>query len=317
MKQSYFSTEPQYQPYVYKTLTGRYAHWPAQSATAKRTFVLIYGQHATLERIQPIAESLAAYGDVYAVDTPGFGGMDASYKIREYPSLDFLGGHLQHFINTRIPADRLLTFLGISFGFQVVANMLANDQIISKRTEQVISFVGFPTYKDFSMPLSYKGFYLLAAFGRNRVGSSILRGVMRPAFMKSVYFLARPVNVKYKSLDKKEAATYVGEQTWLWMVNDHRTHAATAWDFWFKNDLTNLKIDADAVHIGVPRDHLLKNTQIAQELKGMFRNLEAMELNLANHAPLDVDTADKVSALLPATLKALLESSRNKVAITK
>jgi hypothetical protein len=187
---------------------------------------------------------------------------------------------------------------------------LAASKAISERTEHVISFVGFPTYKDFSMPVSYKGFYLVAGFGSTYIGSKVLKIVMRPTFFKVVYFLVRPINVKYKSLSKKDAASYVGEQTWLWMINDHRTHGATACDFWFKNDLTKLRIDVDAVHIGVPRDHLLKNSQIAEEMKHMFKNVITLELNLANHAPLDVD-------LLPATLKSLLTSSHNNTAVTK
>jgi|GEM_PF-2882175 len=317
MKQSLFSNDPMYKPYIYKGLKGRYVHFEATSKNARRTFVIVYGQHATLERIEPILRAITRYGDVYAVDNPGFGGMDAAYKIKEYPDLKFYSGHLEHFISEYIPKDRQLTLMGISYGFQIITSMLGNNKQLCKRVELAISFVGFVSYDDFSMPLSYTIFlkYFMSNVGRTRFGAFLFKITIRPALLKFAYFLARPTDVKYKSLSKTEAQTYVAKQTWLWMANDHRTHSATAYDFWYKNNLTSLRIPVDGIHICVPNDHLFKNSIISSELNQMYQTMTTLNLNLDNHAPLDVDTPRKVYALFPATLKAMLVESKNKTAV--
>jgi len=318
MNKSLFSEAAYYKPYTYKGLSGRYIHMPAATEKAKRTFVILYGQHATLERIEPIVKALTRYGDVYAVDNPGFGGMDAAYKIKEHPTLEFYSGHLKHFISEYIPADRQLTLMGISYGFQIIANTLGEDKELCSRVEMAISFVGFVSYRDFDMPLAYSLFLksFLSNIGHTWLGGKILNMTIRPSILKLSYFIARPNDVKYKSLNKGEAKNYLSEQTWLWMVNDDRTHAATARDFWYKNDLTNLRIPVNGVHIGVPRDHLFRNSVIHEELEVMFQKMTLLELNLENHAPLDVDTEAKVSELFPATLKSMFMESRNGKAVS-
>jgi len=319
MKQSYFSTDSRYHQYVYKGLHGRYAHWPASSRDAKRTFVLIYGQHATLERIEPIAQALSDYGDVYAVDTPGFGGMESSYKIKQYPSLDFMAGHLSHFVNKYVQTKRLITFMGISFGLQIITSALDKDHLLAKRTEEAISFAGFVSYKDFSMPISYQIFfmYLLANLGRTYIGSKIIKVFTTAPMLRFIYFAARPFNVQHKSLPKHKSQDYLDQQIWLWQNNDARTHAATGWDFLRKTDMTSLRLPVSMVHVGVPRDHLLKNAQVSAELRIMYKSVIILDLNLNSHTSLDLDSSDKIRQLLPATLKELLMKSNNKSAEVK
>lgn len=318
MKQSFFSTDSKIKPYIYKTLKGRFVHLPAARKDAKRTFVVLYGQHATLERIMPIMEALTEYGDVYGVDNPGFGGMDSSYRIKEYPSLDFYAGHLKYFIDTHIPAERQLTLLGISFGFQIVTKTLALYPELNKRTETAMSFVGFVHHQDFSMPLSYSVplLYFMANGGRFWLGSKIAELCLKEPIIVGVYQLTKPIQVKFRSLPKEEAKRYAREQAWLWRVNDARTHAATAWDFFKKNDLTGHTIDATVIHVGVPNDHLFDNSRISAELKQIYNKVELYDMELENHAPLDVETPDKVHSLMPDTLKVVLRRSRNRTAVT-
>ena len=317
MKKTLFSQEAAYKPYLFKGLHGRYAHFPARSDSGARTFVLVYGQHATLERVRPIADALTEFGDVYMVDTPGFGGMDPSYKVKEYPSLEFLAAHLNHFVTEHIPASRQLTLVGISFGFQILTQALAEYPELAARTEHAVSFVGFVKYTDFSMPASYKVFLLhLAAHpARYKAGSLFFTAALRPGVLRMIFFFNRPFNTKFKDFDKAQAKEYVDQQIWLWMVNDHRTHGATAWDFFKKNDLTGLRLDADAIHIGVPNDHLINNKVVTEELHKMYRHVDVFDLHLPNHAPLDIDSPDKVRALLPDGLVAMMQTSKNAKAL--
>lgn len=316
MKKSLFSNDPVYKPYVFKGLRGRYGHWLASEPKAKRTFVLLYGQHATLERIVGIVEVLRQYGDVYMVDTPGFGGMDSPYKIGRTPNLDFYAEHLNNFVDNYIPKARQITFMGISYGFQIVTKTLANYPDICKRTEVAISFVGFVSYKDFDMPLSYKILlmYCLTNFGRTRLGNRIMSPFISGPVLNLVLRMSKPFNVHYKTLQKNEVENYINQQIWLWTVNDNHTHAVTAWDFFKKTDLSDLKIDAAVIHAGVDNDHYFKNDRIVEELKNMYKDCQHFELDLDNHAPLEAKP-DEVSELIPDKLKVVLRKSKNKEAV--
>ncbi len=318
MTKSLFSNDPAYRPYEFMGLNGRYAHWPANSNKARRTFVLLYGQHATLERITGVAGALREFGDVYMVDTPGFGGMDAPYKIDKYPSLEFYADHLKHFVDEYLPKDRQLTFMGISYGFQIITKTLASYPELSSRTEEAISFVGFVNYKDFDMPLSYKIIlmYLLTNMGRTYIGSKILAVILSRPVLIVALRLSKPFNVHYKTLEKKDVKEYINQQIWLWTINDHHTHAATAWDFFRKTDLSKLKINTTVLHAGVENDHYFKNPQIVEELTGMYKVCHSFELDLDNHAPLEAKP-DEVNKLIPDKLNAELMKSKNDKAVTK
>lgn len=317
MKQSYFSTDPRYKPYSFKGLKGRYMHMPAASERAKRTFVMVYGQHATLERIGSIAEAFTDYGDVYAADNPGFGGMDPAYKISRYPDLGFYAEHLRHFLTEYVPRDRKVTLVGISYGFQMVTEMLQRYPELHSRIEQAVSFVGFIHYQDFRAPVPYSVRFLrlMSNVGRSSIGAKICSPFLREPAVVTIYRVTKPIQVKFKSLPKEDAKRYAKEQAWLWRINDGRTHAATAWDFFTKNDLTSYRIDVPAVHIGVPHDHFFDNERINAELESMYRSLTVFELALENHAPLDIDTPDKVRELLPPKLKKLIRMSANDGAV--
>ena len=314
MKQVHFLANPRIKPYQFNGLHGRYGHWPAANQGAKRTFVLVYGQHATIERLLPIIEALTDFGDVYLADNPGFGGMDSPYKIGRYPDLNFYASHLKRFIDAYVPAGRHLTLFGISYGFQMLVQLLHDYPELDKRTEQVISFVGFVTYKDFHMPkrMSIPLKYILSNSGRTWLGAAFYNLVMRERLIMSVYAMSKPIQAKFKTLSGKEAKRYAREQARLWIVNDNRTHSVTAWDFFTRNDLTGYRLDAEVIHIGVPNDHLFDNTRVEGELEQMFRKVTNLRLNLDNHAPVDIETADEVRQLLPVGLTTILESSTNK-----
>lgn len=318
MTKSLFSDDPAYKQYVFKGLKGRYGHWPARSSEAKRTFIVLYGQHATLERISSIAEMLREFGDVYSVDLPGFGGMESPYSIKQSPTLDFYAEHLLNFIDNYLPAERKLTLMGISYSFQIVTKTLSNYPDLSKRTEGVISFVGFANYKDFDMPLSYKILlmYILTNISRTYLGSKLMDVFISKPVLRVVYFISKPLNVHTRSMSRRDMKEYVDQQAWLWIASDNRTHAATAWEFFRKTDLTNLRIKATVYHAGVVNDHYFKNAQIVEELNTIYEKCQSFDLNLGSHAPLEAKP-DEVRSLLPDKLKAILMKSSNKVAVKR
>jgi pimeloyl-ACP methyl ester carboxylesterase len=313
MKKSLFSDADYYKPFVYQELRGRYMFMPGKNGAA-RTFIVLYGQHATLERIEPIVSALTEFGDVYAVDYPGFGGMEPAYKINKKPTLDFYAGHIKHFIDEIIPQDKTLTLLGISYGFQLITETLNQYPELNTRVEDVVSFVGFVHHEDFHMPPSYSipMLYMLAIPGRTWAGSKILGFLKSDWIIGAIYMITKPIQAKFKSLSKKEAKTYMAEQAWLWKINDFRTHAATGWDLCKRNDLTTYRINVPVTHIGVPKDHLIDNARVAEELKVIYNGFQTYDLNLAIHAPLDVDSRESVLDLLPKELRNYLHTSRQK-----
>lgn len=304
--------------YVFHGLKGRYGHWPAKSPRAKRTFVVVYGQHATIERTGAVIGALCEFGDVYIADNPGFGGMDSGYKIGRYPDLEFFAEHLMNFIDRHVDRDRQLTLLGISYGFQIISATLHRYPLLQSRVEDVVCFVGFVQPSDFRMPPSYRlpMVYLGALPGKTWLGSKVLQALIRKRVVVAIYLLTKPIQVKFKRLKSSEAKHYAGEQAELWMINDHRTHAATAWDFVKKNDLTHHRLPLNIVHIGIPSDHIIDNSRVRQALKSMYSRLKAYDLQMEYHAPMDADTPIKVRALLPDSLIKYFSLSHNEQAVT-
>ena len=250
-------------------------------------------------------------------DLPGFGGMDASYKNGKYPSLSFFASHFKHFIDTHVAKDRRLTLFGISFGFQIVTQMLHDYPAECKRVETVVSFAGFVHPSDFSMSLSYKLPLIegVARTSRTRIGGSVYKALRHERLIVAVYMLTKPIQVKIKTMDRKTARSYAKEQAALWKTNDARTQGATAWDFVKKNDLTDYRIEADLVYLGVPNDHILDSSRVKSELEHMYGNMSAYDLLLDNHAPLDIETSAKVRAVLPKPFIESMKKSSNKVAV--
>ncbi|HIA91686.1 TPA: alpha/beta fold hydrolase [Candidatus Saccharibacteria bacterium] len=314
-----FSDDPNISEYDFKGLKGRMGHWPAKNTDATRTFVIIYGQHATIERLLPMIGALQNFGDVYIADNPGFGGMDPASKINNYPDLEFYADHLNHFITTHIPDDRTITLLGISFGFQMVTELLSTYPKLTPRVEEVISLVGFVSHKDFSMkktveiPLMYG----LCNIGRTRLGAKILDALfLNNFFIPVVYKLTKPLNETLKDKNKEETNEYVRESAWLWVVNDTYTHGATAWDFFKTTDLSGYKLPVKGKYLSAPSDHLLNTEQIKASMRTMFKDFESHDLNVHGHAPLDIETEDHVLDILPQAIKDQFESSTNKTAVT-
>src|SRR5687767_12840820 len=98
-------------------LNGRMLKIPPPDGR-KREILLIYGHHASLERLQGLVELLNDYAGVTMADLPGFGGMDSFYNIGKKPTLDNMADYLAAVIKLRY-RNRRFTIVGVSFGFLV------------------------------------------------------------------------------------------------------------------------------------------------------------------------------------------------------
>src|SRR5690606_29130786 len=119
-------------------------------ARKNRQILLVYGHHASLERMFGLAEELNKYGSITMPDLPGFGGMESFYKIGEKPTLDNLADYLASFIKLRYKRRRV-SILAMSFGFLVVTRMLQRYPELVKKVDVLVSIVGFCHHQDFKM----------------------------------------------------------------------------------------------------------------------------------------------------------------------
>ena len=313
-KKSLFSTDIRIKPYEYKGLHGRYVHLPAKSPAAKRTFIILYGHHATLERIIPIAETLSEYGDVYMPDNPGFGGMDSSYKIGQKANLEFFAGHLKYFIDNYVEPSRLISIMGISFGFQIAVDFVHRYPEYEQRIENLVSFAGFVSPRNIGMSpgkrILFK--YLLGKTGKSKLGAAVMGLAINDFTITKIYQLTWKQNVRFDSIPPSAVDEYIAGQVMLWKSSDHRTHAQTGFDFFGANELSTYRFnDLSLIHVGIPRDHFINDAAVRKDMKLMFKKVLLLELDIPSHAPLDLDTPAKIKAVLPHELLEPLTKSKN------
>ncbi len=304
-----FIKDDRIRTYAYRGLKGRYIFQRANGRSAKRVFLVVYGQHATIERCMPIVDALSEFGDVYLVDTPGFGGMEPAYSIGEYPSLDFYSGHLSHVFDTVLPKDKKITLFAVSYGFEITTCFLATHPRYHKRIQDVIGFVGLVSHKEFriSKGLLWIIKNIACRPARTAAGGWFYKHfVFRDWTLRVFYYFYSRISPRFHDLPRSEVWKHSKEQSWLWRVNDTRTHAATAWDFLFVNDLTNLRVDLPVIHIGVPDDHYLDHKRVAEDLKKIYKDVKEYELTLTSHAPVSFDTSDKLLEIIPDELHGYL-----------
>ena len=133
-------------PLVMNRLRGRVLRLPAPRGK-NREILLIYGQHASLERYWELALELNQYGAVTIPDLPGLGGMTSFYKIGVKPTIDVLADYLAAFVKLRYKR-RKVTIMGLGLGFVVVTRMLQRCPDLAKNVELVVSLRGYAHTSD-------------------------------------------------------------------------------------------------------------------------------------------------------------------------
>src|SRR3990167_2879396 len=165
-------------------LRGRMVRLPAPK-NKKREVLLIYGQHANLERYYGFAELLNKYGAVTMPDLPGFGGMDSFYKLGTKPNLDDFADYLATFVRWRYK-NRRVSIVGLSFGFLVVTRMLQKYPDIAKKVDILVSGAGLAHKDDFTFSKSrYLSYLYLSKFFSMQVTSIFFRyAIVNTFFLK-------------------------------------------------------------------------------------------------------------------------------------
>lgn len=299
------------EPLTMNGLRGRMLRLPAP-ANKKREILLLYGHHASLERMFGLAEYLNRFGAVTVPDLPGFGGMEPFYKLREKPTLDNLADYLAAFVKLTYKRKRV-TIVGTSFGFMIVTRMLQRYPELVKRVDILVSFVGFVHKEDFHLSRNfYAAMRSLTWLLSNRIPAFFVRHVLfQPALLHGIYSLMARRNSKIKHAeDKAEQQALIEFETYLWRANDIRTQADTGITF-LTADLCDRQVDLPVYHIAVDADKYFDNHVVEQHLKIIFSDVHVLKVKLKNHAPTVVATADEVAPYVPPKLRRILQKDPN------
>ncbi len=286
-------------------LNGRMLYLPAPPRK-KREILMIYGHHASIERMFGLAEDLNKYGAVTLPDLPGFGGMESFYKIGEKPTLDNLADYLAAFVKLRYKRRRV-TIIGMSFGFLVATRMLQRCPELAKKVDLVVSMVGFVHYDDFKF--SRKNYLLLrysAGLLSNPVLSAVFRHVLlRGPVIRAAYLLVADKHSKLKDADHEERKKRINFEIKLWQCNDVRTYMSTTVAM-LTADVCKQQVPLPVYHIAVEHDRYFDNSIVEQHLGVIFNPVHVINSKMPAHAPTVVATAAAAASFVPSRLRRIL-----------
>ncbi len=292
-------------PLYMNGLVGRMLRMQARKKP-KRELLLVYGHHASLERMWGVAEELSRYGNVTVPDLPGFGGMQSFYKIGEQPTLDNLADYLAAFIKLRYKSKRI-TLFGMSFGFLIITRMLQRYPELAKKVDMVVSIVGFAHYEDFKF--NRRTFLFLqycAWFFSHRLPAAFVRHILlRKIFIRAAYNLVADRHSKLKDADANERKKRIEFEIGLWHSNDVRTYMKTGYEM-LTVDLFGERVALPVYHVTVEGDRYFDNQRVEQHLKVIYDKVKVVVATLPAHAPTVIADAAAAAPLIPAEIRKIL-----------
>lgn len=289
-------------------LHGRMLRVPAKNKK-KREILLVYGHHASIERMVGFVEELNKYGAVTLPDLPGFGGMESFYKIGEKPTLDNLADYLAAFIKLRYKRRRI-TILGMSLGFLIVTRMLQKYPDIAKRVDLLVSVVGFAHHEDFILPRRIRWpMRIAASIFSNKYPSLFMQTfVLRAPVIRACYALVAGNHSKLKDADRQEQKRRIDFEIGLWQMNDIRTYMDTTITA-LRADTCNVQVALPVHHVAVDVDRYFDNHRVEQHLGVIYEQVYVINATQKTHAPTVVATAKDAAPFIPPALRRLLSKS--------
>lgn len=277
-----------------------------------KEIMLVYGHHASLERMQSMAEYLAEYGNVTICDLPGFGGMTSFYDVGMKPSLDNYADYLAAIIKLRFKRKRII-LIGTSFSFLIVTRMLQKHPSIVKQIDLLFSLVGFTHHEDFKLrKLYFNGLKLSSTILSTRLGSLFFRytALTKPAIWLTYNLFSSRNPKMITATSRRELNQRIKADTRLWQINDVRTRFATL-GLMFKVDLCcyNKRIDQAVYHIYVGHDVYIDQYLVEQHMKIIYSDYASFKSPMEAHMPSIVADAQEAGLFFPEQVKELLKNA--------
>lgn len=278
----------------------------------KNEIMLIYGSHASIERMYGFAKFLSKFGNVTLPDLPGCGGMQPLQKNGLKPTIDNLADYLASFVKLRY-RNKKVTIIGMSLGFVVVTRMLQRYPELQNRVSTLISLAGFSNANDFLM--SKKKRRQLATSARivsNRALAWLYYTIaLHPLAIKTVYARKENARRKLDHLTEQQRINAVEFEIRLWRENDARTYLLTSAEMLFIDNCT-IQIPMVVHHVSVDNDQYFDNNRVEQHMRIIFDDFIEHHASMPNHAPSILADPSEASQLLPSSLQKVLRKMSNK-----
>lgn len=289
-------------------LHGRMLRVPPQNKK-RREILMVYGHHASIERMIGFVEELNKYGAVTVPDLPGFGGMESFYHIGEKPSIDNLADYLAAFIKLRYKRRRI-TIMAMSLGFLITTKMLQKYPEIAKRVDILVSVVGFAHHDDFILPRRIKWPLRVMAeiFSRKYPAWFMQTFVLRAPIIRACYKLQEGSHSKLKDADQQEIEKRINFEIGLWQSNDIRTYMDTTISM-LKADTCDIRVNLGVYHVAIDVDRYFDNHRVEQHLAIIYKDVHIIRSKEKVHAPTVVATAKEATPFIPRELRRLLSKS--------
>lgn len=294
-------------PFHVNGMDGRILRLPAP-ASKRRQILLLYGHHASLERMAGIAEVLNKYGAVTMPDLPGFGGMDSFYKIGQKPHVDAYAEYLAAVMKLYYRRRRV-TIVAMSFSVPLIVRTLQKHPDLAKRVDMVISIAGFLHRDDFifSKHLYWSLRSLARLLSFRPAATFFKRFIFTKPVIAMTYWLGKNKHSKMKdAIDRKELERRINFEVGLWQMNDVRTRAYTMKEMFTLDLFQGEKLDIPFYHITASEDRYFDNNIVVQHMAIVFNKVELIPSNMANHAPTTVATAKEAAPYIPRRIRTLL-----------
>lgn len=289
-------------------LSGRVLHIPSEKKSAKKNFFLVYGQHTSHERMYGISQYLSRHGNVYAIDLPGYGGMDSFYSIGKEPTIEAYG-HYIYTVMQVLKLEKNIWMVGMSMGFQMMTRMLQLHPQIHPAIDKVFSLVGYTSKHDFAIkqPLWF-GFNFMVFFGKTRPGVWIADNV----FLNKVSVrIMLSIFAKFKSRMKSvtgEQKDVIEMEAHLWTINDQRTHAQNIWDMFHNWDLTKYnQLPFSLINMTSKQDQYFSDERLNENFAKVYKEHKTLYLDIDAHSPSVIGSPDDFEATIPKEVRKMVE----------
>jgi pimeloyl-ACP methyl ester carboxylesterase len=276
-----------------------------------REVLFIYGHHASLERYFGVAELLNKHGGVTVPDLPGFGGMEAFYKIGKTADLENFADYLATFIKLRFRNKRFI-IAGYSLAMPIVTRMLQKYPELSKKIDMVVSIAGFTHKDDFNFSKKRYLIYRVGTklFSRRLPAALYKHLVLRPIFIRYIYRHLFNAKQKFIGKEGEDLQKAIDMEVTLWRNNDPRTYMATA-VMMFNLDLPNRgHISMPIYHAGVVDDHYFNNLRVEQHMRMIYSDFIHGIIKTPTHAPSIIADAKEASFFVPKDFIRAMEKIR-------
>lgn len=284
-------------------MQGRYLTLPRPKKKT-RDILLIYGHHASLERMKGLALALNKYGSITMPDLPGFGGMDSFYKIGRKPDIDQLAEYLASYIKLRYKKKRF-TIIGISFGFIIITRMLQLYPRLADQIDFVVAGVGFLSHHDIKYP-KWKQFVwkCITAINSTRFFSWITKNiVLNRHVIKLLFDISDRKRLGNET--EEERRNRINFEINLWRENDVRTHFYTL-NQMLKVELTDKPVSTLLWHLSVDNDQYLDAHSAREHIRAVYSNYKHASVESDKHAPTVVASAEEAMNFIPLALRRAL-----------